>query len=83
MNMACLHDDLTCIIHLENVLNESIKPFTDKTWKTLSDCVAIWCKLDGKQRELAESLSLSVTLDLPPPNYGFHQTCYARLLDRH
>ena len=82
--MACLHESLTCLIHLETVVNESIKLFTDKTWNTLHDCVEIWCKLDGKQRELVESLSQVVKFDseILPLDFGYHPTCYSRFIDK-
>lgn len=83
INMASFKD-LPCLIHLENVVDESIKLFSNKTWKTLRDSVEMWCKLDGKERELAESVSQAVKLDCDniPTNIGYHHTCYSRFIDK-
>jgi hypothetical protein len=85
-----LEDRLKCAVHLEFVVNETINVFTDKTWKTLRDCVEIWCNLDGKQRVLAESFSQILKSNSTPDStvvlsnltFGYHPTCYRRFIDK-
>jgi hypothetical protein len=81
-----LEERLECAVHLEFVVNEAIQLFTLKTWKTLRDCVDVWCNLDGKQRVLAESflqiVKLYSTVELSNLKFGYHATCYCRFIDK-
>ncbi|GBN58196.1 hypothetical protein AVEN_159188-1 [Araneus ventricosus] len=78
-----------CCIHLIEDLNDNLVSLSTKSFEKIRQCIQEWLFLDGKEKEMADYLSISNGFGddgslekRSDNNYAYHWKCYMRFTDK-